>query len=101
MRLLDEVILKRASVEIPDGFGGIIEQEGTEEEMVALVSIKNQELKAKPSGLGYYRSMTIIVNKTAGISKGDTIIYDGAEYTITRKIPYNKPFQKAFIGYEV
>lgn len=101
MRLLDEAILKRSGVEIPDGFGGVIEQECVEKEIVALVSIKNQELKAKPSGLGYYRSMTIIVNKTTGVSKGDAIIYDGAEYTITRRIPYNKPFHEAFIGYEV
>lgn len=99
MRLTDEIKVDKSTT-LPDGYGGTVKVPVPLVTVAAIVSIKNDELKSKPSGLGYYRSATIIVEKNK-IDIKDKVIYDDATYTITRQVNYQHSFLEIFIGYEV
>lgn len=100
MRLLDSIQVKRVSEE-PDGYGGLIKDTFSLTELAATISVKDDDLRVKPSGLGYYRSVTVVVNKDAPIEQDDIVEFLGVEYIVTREVDYSKPFHKVLIGYEV
>lgn len=99
MRLTDEIKVDK-STSVPDGYGGTIKVPVPLVTLPAIVSVKNDELRVKPSGLGYYRSATIVVEKDQ-LDIKDKVIYDDATYTITRQVNYQHSFLDIFIGYEV
>lgn len=99
MRLTQEIRLMIPH-SVPDGFGGNKTSVTGGEVIAAIVSVKSNDLQAKPSGMGYYRQVTIAVNK-GKVTTGDKIEHNGVVYNITRKVDYNHSFLDMFIGYEV
>lgn len=85
---------------IGDGFGGKKVEYLNPINYDSTVSIKSNDLKPKPSGLGYYRIITVMLEKNV-LATGDTIEHDGVKYRITRKVAYELSFLEAFVGYEV
>lgn len=100
MRLTQEIRLV-SPLSVPDGYGGNkISFTGEGDVIAAIVSVKSNDLKAKPSGMGYYRIITLVVEK-GKVSVGDKVTHNDIMYGVTRKVDYNHTFLDMFIGYEV
>lgn len=99
MRFNSEITLY-TTVEIPDGFGGNKKEISDPIVHSATVSVANNELKAKPSGLGYYRIATIMLPKNI-LDIKDSVEHNGVSYSIEDRVLYEHSFLEVFKGYEV
>ena len=66
----------------------------------ATVSIGSNELSPKPSGLGYYRILTVMLPKNV-LKVKDVVEHNDVRYNIATRVLYEHSFLEAFIGYEV
>lgn len=99
MRNNSEITLYNVE-EIEDGFGGVQTISSDPVNYSATVSVANNELKAKPSGLGYYRIVTIMLEKDI-LNVKDVIEHNGVKYSIEDRVLYEHSFLEVFKGYEV
>lgn len=99
MRHNSEITLYK-TVEIPDGYGGKKKTLSDPIVYPATVSVGKNELSPKPSGLGYYRIITVMLAKNV-LKVKDNIEHNGVKYNIADKVLYEHSFLEAFIGYEV
>lgn len=84
-----------------DEYGGETELTTLTEDIRATVSTGSNDLKPLPSGLGFYRTVTIIVDNEAGIGVGSVIQHNGTNFQLVRQIPYKANHFKCFAGHEV
>lgn len=99
MRLLDSISIV-TDTSVADGYGGYTDS-NTTTDILAKVSVSNDELRSLPNGYGYYKKIAAIVEATAAITINSQIVYDGVTYTITRKMPLTKAYYDCYLGYEV
>lgn len=96
---LNDVIQVDNPIEERDEYGGIIETSRLSA-AAAVISIKNDELRVRPSGLGHYRTITLLTRK-GELSKGNKVSHNDVIYEITTKSPYKNNFNEVWIGHEV
>ncbi len=100
MRLDEKIVIRRVE-RVPDGFGGYTETSPANYVIMASVSVSSNDLKPLPSGLGYYRMLTIVVDSHPPILKDDSIMVNGVEFKIAHEINIKSTVYKAYKGYEV
>lgn len=100
MRLLEEIILLNSTL-IPDGYGGMEEVEAEPQVIEAATSIGQNELRLKSSGMGFYRILTLVVEKDSGVDINSEVEHRGVKYLITREVNRPHPFQQVFVGHEI
>lgn len=100
MRLRDKINHIRHE-NVTDGYGGYTQNEVLNEVIRATVSISNNELKPLPSGRGFSRVATIIVDADAGLIEGDYVVSAGTTYVIQGEIALTSTVFRCFKGYEL
>jgi len=98
---LDSSVTKFQTSTIIDEYGGKEELTTSTVDIRATVSTGSNDLKPLPSGLGFYRTITIIVDNDGEVGVGSVIQYGGAEYQLIREIEYRTNHFKCFVGHEV
>lgn len=99
MRHNSEITLYQKAI-VKDGFGGQKVSYSNPIVYEATASVGKNELSPKPSGLGYYRILTIMLEKDI-LKVKDVIEHNGVKYNIADRVLYEHSFLEAFIGYEV
>lgn len=98
MRLNDKIEVIQIE-ETADDYGGVVESEDSSA-AAAIISVKSDELRVRPSGLGHYRTIILLTRKGA-LAKGNRVIHNQIPYEITTKSPYKNNFNEVWIGHEV
>lgn len=88
------------TVEVDDGFGGKEVINSDPIVYSSTVSVANNELSPKPSGLGYYRKITVMLAKGI-LQAGSNVEHNGVKYHIADRVLYEHSFLEVFKGYEV
>lgn len=99
MRFNSEITLYE-EVEIEDEYGGVDTSYENPIDYKATASVGNNELKPKPSGLGFHRILTVMLEKNI-LQEGDIVEHNGVRYRIGNRVLYEHSFLEAFMGYEV
>lgn len=100
MRLNNEVSVFQTIV-AADEYGGQEELTTSTENKRATISVKDNELKPLPSGLGFYRTITIIIDNDGGVGVGSIIQHNGIKFQLVREVEYSTNHFKCFVGHEV
>lgn len=100
MRNNGEIILYTKVTQVPDDYGGRSNTLTVPKTYGAYISIKSNDLSPKPSGLGYYRIITVMIEKNI-LNVKDVVEHNNVKYNITRKVLCDHSFLDTFIGYEV
>lgn len=100
MRLNDSIQVL-TSTTTPDGYGGYTTTTPIQTTIFATVSVADDELKPNPSGYGFYRTISIIVDKSNGLVVGNVVGYNDSEYKLIHQVPLRTARFSAFVGYEV
>lgn len=98
MRLTSSAVLHKRTV-VQDAYGGEDTATTTTTTIPALISIANDELKPLPSGFGYYRKLTCLIDRHNAVAVGHYIEVNGIEFYIAKVANYSS-FHMLLVGYE-
>ena len=98
MRLSESLTISRTT-SVDDGYGGKTEGGTVTTTINGKVSIKNNEMKAKPNGYGFYRIITLITDSKDLVAK-DKVKHNNVNYSLEHGKPLNQ-FLTIWYGYEV